>query len=156
MENYLIANPWLRVLIVDHDQYTRVKIDKILAGLGYHRIAPLNSLCELMTIIDGAMSEFDLLIINDAMLKNADSLVAQTVRDCPDIRYRLSYQDADLQQSNTVELSMQSTHFTLPGLPDRESISQAMSLIDMSTLIKAGDEHKSRLRPSTKSAAWLM
>ena len=156
MENYLIANPWLRVLIVDHDQYTRVKIDKTLASLGYHRVAPLSSFCELMTIIDGAMSVFDLLIINEAVLKSADSLFEQTIRDCPNIRHLLIYQEGDLQQTSAIEFSMQSTDFTLPRIPDRESISQVMSFIDMTTFIKAGDEHKSRFRHSSKSASWLM
>jgi hypothetical protein len=50
-----MANPWLRILLVDEDHSTRMNIEKNLASLGYHRFAPLSSLHDLLMIIDSTL-----------------------------------------------------------------------------------------------------
>lgn len=37
-----MANPWLRIFLVDEDHSTRMNIEKNLASLGYHRVAPMD------------------------------------------------------------------------------------------------------------------
>ncbi|MGY2339446.1 histidine kinase [Pseudomonas sp. SDO5532_S415] len=125
-----MANPWLRILLVDEDHSTRMNIEKNLASLGYHRVAPLSSLHELLVIIDSALCTFDLLIINEAVLKRAGPILDQGIRGYPDIRHSLIYQDASLHFSPFVDCSMSAMNFTLSGPPDRASINQVMNFID--------------------------
>lgn len=125
-----MANPWLRILLVDEDHSTRMNIEKNLASLGYHRVAPLSSLRELLTIIDSALCTFDLLIINEAILKRAGPILDQGIRGYPDIRHSLIYQRASLHFSPFVDYSTSAMNFTLSGPPDRDAISQIMAFID--------------------------
>lgn len=131
-----MANPWLRILLVDDDHSRRMNIEKNLASLGYHRVAPLSSLHDLLVIIDSELGTFDLLIINEALLSGAGSVLAQGRGGYPDIRHSLIYRSDHLNGSPGVEFSLSAMNFTLPGTPDREAIRQVMGLIDKPALIK--------------------
>lgn len=125
-----MADPRLRILLVDEEHSRRMNIEKNLAGLGYSRVAPLASLRELLSVIDNALHTFDLLVINQPLLSGAGPISEQWVRNCPDIRHLLVYQEADLQFFLAGNSANSSMNFSLSCLPDQQSIRQVMSFVD--------------------------
>lgn len=129
-----MANPRLRILLVDEDDSRRMNIEKNLAGLGYSRVAPLASLRELLIVMDNALLPFDLLIIHEAVLGYAGRVLEQSVRECPVIKHLLVYQGNYLHVLSSVESSPSALSFSLPCPPDQASIKHVMSVVDKAEL----------------------
>ncbi|MBK5408861.1 histidine kinase [Pseudomonas sp. TH34] len=125
-----MANPKLRILLVDEEHSRLLSIEKNLSGLGYSRVAPLTSLRDLLAILDNALSTFDLLIIHQAVLDNAGEVLEHSVRSSSAIKHLLVYQGNTLQVLSSVEFSPSPMRLSLPCPPDRESIRQVMGFID--------------------------
>lgn len=127
-----MANPRLRIVLVDTELSARINLEKNLSRLGYHRVAPLSSLHELLIVIDNAACAFDLLVISDAVLNSAGAATAQAVRSAAAIRHMLVYQGAELQLATWVDPSKPTLNFALSCPPDQTSIQRVMSVVDAS------------------------
>ncbi|MGH8389614.1 MAG: response regulator [Pseudomonas sp.] len=57
----------LRILIADEQHFHRLRIERWFNQLGCYGIAPVQSLDELLTLVDYSSEPFDLLVINAAM-----------------------------------------------------------------------------------------
>lgn len=129
-----MADPRLRILLLDAIHFRRMGIEKSLSALGYSRVAPLASLRELLVVMDNALCVFDLLIINASVLSHAGAVIEHSIRNCPAIKHLLVYQDSERLALPATESSTVVTVFTLPYPPDPESIRRIMGLIDKTRL----------------------
>ena len=127
-----MANPRLRILLVDAELYGRINIERNLSRLGYHRVAPLSCLRELLSVIDTALCVFDLLIINEAVFDSTSPELQSFVRTSPVIRHCLIYQGNELPLASWVDSSKSALDFSLSCPPDLTSIKHVMSFVDVS------------------------
>lgn len=59
-----MINKALRILIADPQHFHRMKIERLFNGLGYYRVAPVQNLAELLTLVDYGCEPFDVVVIN--------------------------------------------------------------------------------------------
>jgi CheY-like chemotaxis protein len=62
-----LSNKSLRILIADEQHFNRLRIERWFNQLGYYRVAPVQSLEELLTLVEYGCAPFDLLVINAAL-----------------------------------------------------------------------------------------
>lgn len=62
-----MSNKSLRILIADEQHFNRLRIERWFNQLGYYRVAPVQSLEELLTLVEYAREPFDLLVIDAAL-----------------------------------------------------------------------------------------
>lgn len=145
-----MINKALRILIADSQHFHRMKIERLFNSLDYYRVAPVQSLTELLTLVDYGCEPFDVVVINAELAARSLDLLGFFL-DNPQIRQALIYNEgtAPLQQTSGFALeNVQISHLTLPS---KQSISQLMALVDA----PAG-RHKLTVRkpyPSMQKAA---
>lgn len=125
-----MVNPKLRILLVDDEPGRLQNIEKNLSALGYNRVAPLTSFRELLAVVDNALSPFDLLIIHQNILDKAGEVLEQSVRTTCAIKHLLVYQGDAEHVLCAVESRPSAMRFTLPCMPNNESIKHVMGHID--------------------------
>ena len=59
-----MINKSLRILIADPQHFHRMKIERLFNRLDYFRVAPVQSLLELLTLVDYGCEPFDAVVIN--------------------------------------------------------------------------------------------
>lgn len=123
-----MPNKALRLLIADVDLLQRLKIEKMLNQLGYHRIAPLSSFDELQALTCSGGVAFDLLIINTALVHSRQVNLLKYCHDNPLIRHTLIY-DGQCVQSSVVSVN-QTLHLSLSQSPDFNSLRCCMEIVD--------------------------
>ncbi|MCK3844910.1 MULTISPECIES: chemotaxis protein CheY [unclassified Pseudomonas] len=123
-----MPNKALRLLIADVDLLQRLKIEKMLNQLGYHRIAPLSSFDELQALTCSGGVAFDLLIINTALVHSRQVNLLKYCHDNPLIRHTLIY-DGQCAQSSVVSVN-QTLHLSLSQSPDFNSLRCCMEIVD--------------------------
>ncbi|NVZ21189.1 chemotaxis protein CheY [Pseudomonas costantinii] len=125
-----MSNKALRLLIADADFLQRIKIEKMLNQLGYHRIAPLSSFDELLGLTRSVGVAFDLLIINTALVHSRQVNLLKYCHDNPLIRHTLIY-DGQCALSSVVSVSVSQTlHLSLSQSPDFNSLRRCMEIVD--------------------------
>ncbi|MDB6047355.1 MAG: hypothetical protein JWR17_101 [Pseudomonas sp.] len=135
-----MANPRLRILLVDEEHSRRLSIEKHLAGLGYHRVAPLVSLRELLIILSCESYHFDLVVINESVLSGGGAALELAVRGSPDIKNLLVYQSGKVELPSSIRTSVSAMNFSMSCPPDKEAIRQVMSVIDRVEVRAMNDE----------------
>ncbi len=125
-----MSNKALRLLIADAELLQRIKIEKMLNQLGYHRIAPLSSFDELQALTRSGVVAFDLLIINTALVHSRQVNLLKYCHDNPLIRHTLIY-DGQCAQRSVVSVSVSQTlHLSLSQSPDFNSLRRCMEIVD--------------------------
>jgi len=125
-----MSNKALRLLIADADLLQRIKIEKMLNQMGYHRIAPIGSFDELLALTRSPGVAFDLLIINMALVHTREVNLLKYCHDNPLIRHTLAY-DGQCAQSSRVSVSVSQTlHLSLSQSPDFNSLRRCMEMLD--------------------------
>jgi hypothetical protein len=125
-----MINKALRILIADSQHFHRMKIERLFNSLDYYRVAPVQSLTELLTLVDYGCEPFDVVVINAELAARSLDLLGFFL-DNPQIRQALIYNEgtAPLQQtSGFAQENVQISHLTLPS---KQSISQLMALVDV-------------------------
>ncbi|TMU71039.1 chemotaxis protein CheY [Pseudomonas fluorescens] len=124
-----MINKALRILIADTQHFHRMKIERLFNSLDYYRVAPAQSLTELLTLVDYGCEPFDAVVINAELAAGSLDLLGFFL-DNPQVRQALVYNEstAPLQQaSGFAQENVQVSHLTLPS---KQSISQLMALVD--------------------------
>ncbi|RON97259.1 chemotaxis protein CheY [Pseudomonas fluorescens] len=119
----------LRILIADTQHFHRMKIERLFNSLDYYRVAPAQSLTELLTLVDYGCEPFDVVVINAELAAGSLDLLGFFL-DNPQVRQALIYNEstAPLQQaSGFAQENVQISHLALPS---KQSISQLMALVD--------------------------
>ena len=62
-----MSNKSLRILIADEQHFNRLRIERWFNQLNYFRIAPVQNLDELLSLVEYGGEPFDLLVINAAL-----------------------------------------------------------------------------------------
>ncbi|MBV4487227.1 chemotaxis protein CheY [Pseudomonas sp. SWRI153] len=124
-----MTNKALRILIADPQHFHRMKIERLFNGLDYYRVAPVQDLAELLTLVDYGCEPFDVLLINAELAAGALDLLSFLL-DNPQVRHALIYNEpmAPLQAvTGFAQENVQISHTPLPGL---QAVRQLMALVD--------------------------
>jgi hypothetical protein len=119
----------LRILIADSQHFHRMKIERLFNSLDYYRVAPAQSLAELLTLVDYGCEPFDVVVINAELAAGSLDLLGFFLNN-PQVRQALIYNEctAPLQQaSGFAQENVQVSHLALPS---KQSVSQLMALVD--------------------------
>ncbi|MDI3401511.1 chemotaxis protein CheY [Pseudomonas sp. V88_4] len=120
----------LRILIADLQHFHRMKIERLFNGLDYYRIAPIQSLAELLTLVDYGCQPFDVLVIN-AELATGIADLRGFLFDNPQVRRALIY--GEPADSSRVPEHFLTKIITSPApLPSIRAIEQLMALVEAS------------------------
>lgn len=123
-----MINKALRILIADTQHFHRMKIERLFNSLDYYRVAPVQSLAELLTLVDYGCEPFDAVIINADLAGRLDLL--GFFLDNPQVRQALIYNErtAPLQcAAGFAQDNVQISPLALPGLP---AIKQLMAMVE--------------------------
>ncbi|VVO68855.1 hypothetical protein PS896_01215 [Pseudomonas fluorescens] len=145
-----MINKALRILIADPQHFHRMKIERLFNGLNYYRIAPVQNLTELLTLVDYGCEPFDVVVINAELAAGSLDLLGFFL-DNPQVRQALIYneQTAPLQlASGFAQENVQISHLSLPS---KQLIEQLMALVDAPA--RAQTLSAPRVNPLAQSAA---
>jgi CheY-like chemotaxis protein len=121
-----MTNKALRILIADEQHFHRMKIERLFNQLGYYRVAPVQSLAEMLNLVEYGCEPFDLVVINASLAYGALDLRGFFL-DNRQVHYSLIYDGH-------------------PTLPDLVSIRRLMALIDPPACETAPSRHHERNR----------
>jgi CheY-like chemotaxis protein len=116
-------------LIADEQHFNRLRIERWFNQLGYYRVAPVQNLEELLTLVEYGCEPFDLLVIN-AALPGGKLQLLDFCLDNRQLNRVLIYhgQQAQLPPIPVCEQhKVQVSHALLPDLP---LIQRSMAIID--------------------------
>jgi CheY-like chemotaxis protein len=119
----------IRILIADEQHFNRLRIERWFNQLGYYRVAPVQSLEELLALVEYGCEPFDLLIINAALGHGKLDLLDF----CLDNRQidRVMIYDGQRAQLPAIPASeQQKVNVSHALLPDLASIQRLMALAD--------------------------
>lgn len=128
----------LRILIADPQHFHRMKIERMFNDLDYYRIAPVQTLAELLTLVDYGCQPFDVLVINTELAPGMPDLHG-FLFDHPHVRHALVYGEPANSSavSGHFRAKITTSHAALPSM---SAISQLMASVENSL------EHSSRER----------
>jgi hypothetical protein len=125
-----LTDKTLRILIADLQHFHRMKIERLFNGLDYFRIAPVQSLAELLTLVDYGCQPFDVLVIN-AELATGIADLRGFLFDNPQVRRALIY--GEPADSSSVPEHFGAKIITSPApLPSICTIEQLMASVEAS------------------------
>ncbi|MBB2885162.1 CheY-like chemotaxis protein [Pseudomonas umsongensis] len=107
----VLPNKALRILIADEQHFHRLKTERLFNQLGYYRVAPVQSLAEMLNLVEYGCEPFDLVVINASLADGALDLPGFFL-DNGQVHHALIY-DGHAQ------------------LPDLASVQRLMALIDL-------------------------
>ena len=125
-----MINPRLRIVLVDTDHSRRLSIEKNLGQLGYYRVVPISSLHELTALMDNAIDVFDLLVINEDVVRVAGIGLEKILHDYSCIRHSLTYKSAELHVLPGTQSLFPLCRFFASGVPDQPVLAQVMSRLE--------------------------
>ncbi|WP_322615350.1 chemotaxis protein CheY [Pseudomonas sp. BIC9C] len=120
-----MANKSLRILIADAQHFNRLRIERLFNQLGYFRVAPVQSLDELLPLVEYGCAPLDLVLVNGAMANGVLDLF-NFLADNPQVHRGFIFNEQQVPLppvSGKVQVSQ-------AALPDLASITQLMSAID--------------------------
>lgn len=124
-----MSNKSLRILIADEQHFNRLRIERWFNQLGYYRVAPVQNLDELLTLVEYGCEPFDLLVINAALAGGKLDLMGF----CLDNRqlYRVLIYDGQRAQLPPIPAcEQQKTQVSHAVLPDLAALQRLMTIID--------------------------
>ncbi|UVM52362.1 response regulator [Pseudomonas sp. B21-015] len=130
-----MPNKALRILIADEQHFHRMKTERLFNQLGYHRVAPVQSLVEMLTLVEYGCEPFDLVLINASLAGGALDLFGFFL-DNRQVHHALIYDGRRAQLPpvsaaagfpQKVQQRVQVSH---AAQPDLASIQRLMALID--------------------------
>ncbi|MDD1960419.1 MAG: histidine kinase [Pseudomonas capeferrum] len=130
-----MANKTLRILIADEHPCQRLQLEKLLNGLGYYRIAPVDSFEELQRLVQCALQPFHLLLGNIELASHVGVDLARFCRVSTQIQHALLYHSSQLKVPAVPQTERQSVSLSLPQVPDNEALESFMAIIDAPLLV---------------------
>ncbi|MBH3345863.1 histidine kinase [Pseudomonas parafulva] len=130
-----MANKSLRILIADAHPHQRLQLERMLNGLGYYRIAPVDSFEELQRLVLGALQPFHLLLGNIELASHAGVDLARFCRVSTQIQHALLYHCAQLKVPAVPQAERQAVSLSLPHVPDDDALASFMSIIDAPVVV---------------------
>ena len=125
-----MANKTLRILIADAHPCQRLQLERLLNGLGYYRIAPVESFEELQRLVLSALQPFHLLLGNIELASHVGVDLARFCRVSTQIQHALLYHSNQLQVPLVPQAERQAVSMSLPQVPDNEALEAFMAIIE--------------------------
>lgn len=126
----MLTDKTLRILIADLQHFHRMQIERLFNELDYYRIAPVQSLGELLTLVDYGCQPFDVLVINAELAAGMADLRG-FLFDHPQVRRALVYGES--ANASGVSGYFGTKIITSPAaLPSIRAIEQLMTSVEAS------------------------
>ncbi|WP_332761539.1 chemotaxis protein CheY [Pseudomonas koreensis] len=123
-----MINKALRILIADTQHFHRMKIERLFNSLDYYRVAPVQSLAELLTLVDYGCEPFDAVVINADLAGPLDLL--GLFLDNPQVRQAMIYNERTAPLQCAAGFAQDNVQISPLALPSLQSVEQLMALID--------------------------
>ncbi|MED7666902.1 chemotaxis protein CheY [Pseudomonas moraviensis subsp. stanleyae] len=124
-----MSNKALRILIADPQHFHRMKIERLFNALGYYRVAPVQSLDELLTLVDYGCEPFDVLVINAELAAGSLDLLGFLL-DNPQVRHALIYNEASAPLQKSAGFAQENVQISPAPLPNSPLIGQVMARVE--------------------------
>jgi len=130
-----MPNKSLRILIADEHPEQRLQLERLLNGLGYFRIAPVESFDELQRLVHSALQPFNLLLGNIELASHAGVDLARFCQVSTQIQHALLYHSRQLRVPVVPPGERQAVSVSLPRAPDNEALESFMAIIDLPVVV---------------------
>ncbi len=130
-----MTNKSMRILIADEHPDHRLQLEWLLNGLGYYRIAPVESFEELQRLVQSALQPFNLLLGNIELASHAGVDLARFCRVSTQIQHALLYHSQQLRVPTVPPSERQAVSVSLPRMPDCEALGSFMAIIDLPVVV---------------------
>ncbi|PWB35737.1 histidine kinase [Pseudomonas sp. SDI] len=130
-----MPNKSLRILIADEHPMQLMQMEKMLNGMGYYRVAPVQSFEDLQHLVHNALLPFDLLIGNIDLASHAGVDLERFCRVNSQVRHALLYESQHLKVPSVPAAQRQAVSISLPRVPDDEALHAFMAIIDAPRLV---------------------
>jgi hypothetical protein len=122
-------NKALRILIADPQHFHRMKIERAFNSLGYYRVAPVQNLVDLLTLVDYGCEPFDVVVINAEMAGGSLDLLGFFL-DNPHVRHALIYNEPAAPSRAIPGFAQDNVQISHCVLPNSRMIEQLAALAD--------------------------
>ncbi|QVW21617.1 response regulator [Pseudomonas hormoni] len=124
-----MPNKALRILIADQQHCQRMRIERLFNRLDYYRVAPVQDLAELLTLVEYGSEPFDLVVIN-ASLAGEELDLPEFFLDNPQVHHALIYDGEQVKLPLIPACRQQEVQVNLATLPDLACIQRLMARVD--------------------------
>lgn len=124
-----MPNKALRILIADEQHFQRMRIERLFNRLDYYRVAPVQDLAELLTLVEYGSEPFDLVVINASLAGEGFDL-PDFFLDNPQVHHVLIYDAEQVKSPSIPACEQQNVQVSLAALPDLACIQRLMAGVD--------------------------
>lgn len=124
-----MINKALRILIADPQHFYRMNTERLFNNLGYYRVAPVQTLAELLTLVDYGCEPFDAVVINADLAIGALDLPGFFLNN-PQVRHALIYNEASAPLQTALGFAQDNVQVSHAASPGASAIKQLMALVD--------------------------
>lgn len=124
-----MVNKSLRILIADPQHFHRMKTERLFNHMGYYRVAPVQSLVELLTLVEYGCEPFDVVVINAELAAGSLDLSGFFMNN-PNVRHALVYNESSAPLEATPGFAQENLQISHAALPNAGAIEQLMALVD--------------------------
>lgn len=140
-----MSNKALRILIADPQHFHRMKIERLFNALGYYRVAPVQTLGELLTLVDYGCEPFDVLVINAELAAGSLDLLGFLL-DNPQVRHALIYNEPSAPLQAAAGFAQENAQISPTPLPNSQLIGQVMARVETCDERQAAPDSHASLR----------
>lgn len=131
-----MINKTLRILIADPQHFHRMKIERLFNGLEYFRVAPVQSLLELLTLVDYGCEPFDVVVINAELAAGSLDLPGFFLNN-PQVRHALIYNEPSAPAPTPAGFAQENLQISPVALPNAAAIKHLMARVDVDPVCAA-------------------
>ncbi|UVL00330.1 response regulator [Pseudomonas sp. B21-048] len=124
-----MPNKALRILIADEEHFHLMKTERLFNQLGYYRVAPVQSLAQMLTLIEYGCEPFDLVLINASLAEGGLDLPGFFL-DNRQVRHAVIYDGRQAQWPSIAADAQRKIQVNHATQPDLASIQRLMALVD--------------------------
>jgi len=140
-----MSNKALRILIADPQHFHRMKIERLFNAFGYYRVAPVQNLGELLTLVDYGCEPFDVLVINAELAAGSLDLLGFLL-DNPQVRHALIYNEPSAPLQAVAGFAQENAQISPAPLPSSALIERVMARVEAAGERQAASDSRWSLR----------
>ncbi|QAY87266.1 ANTAR domain-containing protein [Pseudomonas arsenicoxydans] len=124
-----MPNKALRILIADEQHFHRMKIERLFNQLGYYRVAPVEGLAPMLSLVEYGCEPFDLVVVNASLVCGELDVLGYFL-DNRQVRHALIFDGQRAHLPPTLAGGPQRVQVSHAPLPDMTCIQRLMTMID--------------------------
>ncbi|WP_025110412.1 hypothetical protein [Pseudomonas sp. H1h] len=125
-----MINKTLRILIADPQHFHRMKIERLFNHLQYFRVAPVQSLLELLTLVEYGCEPFDAVVINAELAAGSLDLSGFFLNNLH-VRHVLIYNEPSAPVQTPAGFAQENVQISHAALPNLAAIEHLMARVDV-------------------------